>query len=389
MRITSLLAVGTALVAVGLYAQTDDEFARFQQQDQQALSQFAERSEQEFQAYIRADSLAFAAFRTEVEQKWGDYVGSTRKDWVEYGDGLDSRSSVDFEAGTARIEVIVEGDAQSAVADLRAAVVQVITDRGTSSDYPVELPTGEIDAPQALSTQPVLSGQVAAADGTPVDAARAAEFAREVVEAAPLTTRQITGADGVARTKAGVTFALVPNHLRIRAQQYRQLIREHAERFQLQPELVYAIIHSESSFNPKARSHVPAYGLMQLVPTSGGREAYRYVHKRDEVLPPSYFYVPRQNIELGCGYLDYLRKRPFGKLEDDQKALYCIIAAYNTGAGNVSRAMTGNTALRRAIPVIEPMTADRLYAHLCEQLPYAETRKYLKHVVERMALYSD
>ena len=55
------------------------------------------------------------------------------------------------------------------------------------------------------------------------------------------------------------------------------------------PPVVFAVIHTESYYNPKARSGAPAYGLMQLVPTSGGRAAYRYVYKKDQVLPPSYF----------------------------------------------------------------------------------------------------
>jgi membrane-bound lytic murein transglycosylase C len=389
MRTASLLAVGATIAAAALYAQNDDDFTGFQQQEQEALQQFAQSSEQEFQAFIKADSLAFDSFQREVEAKWGDFVGSTRKDWVEYGEGLSSRSSVDFAAGTARVEVLVEADGASSTDELRAAVAEVVADHGTSSDYAVELPTGQLDEPQQLSPQPVLAGQVVTADGAPVTAGNADAFAAEVVDQAQVETQTIAGADGVARVKAVVSFALVPDHVRIRAQQYQKLVEEHALRFDLQPALVFAVIHTESYFNPKARSHVPAYGLMQLVPTSGGREAYRYVHRKDEVLPPSYFYVPRQNIELGCGYLDYLRKRPFGKLKDDQKALLCIVAAYNTGAGNVNRAMTGKTSIAAAIPVLQRMPADRLYGHLVENLPYEETRHYLKKVVERMAMYGE
>lgn len=386
--VTACLLLAAGLVASG-WAQTDDAaFESFQQGEQQALDQYARRTAAEFEAWAEADRRAFERFRTEVERTWGEYVGSTRKDWVEYGDGLASRSRVDFETGTVTVEAVANGGAEEVRANLQEAVAQVVVDRGASSDYPVQLPDGQVDAPQPLGQAPVLAGQVAAADGTPVTPAAAGAFAREVVASGEVRTEEVVGDDGTHRLRAVVTFPLVPDHLRVRAETYRELVAAAAARFGLDPSLVFAVIHTESHFNPKARSPVPAYGLMQLVPTSGGREAYRHVHRKDEVLPPSYFYVPRQNIELGCGYLDYLRRRVFARVEDEEKARYCIVAAYNTGAGNVSRALTGKTAVSGALPVIARMPAPRLYAHLTEKLPYEETRRYLAAVIDRMSLYA-
>jgi membrane-bound lytic murein transglycosylase C len=146
-------------------------------------------------------------------------------------------------------------------------------------------------------------------------------------------------------------------------------------------------VHTESYFNPKAKSHAPAYGLMQLVPTSGGRAAYRYVYKKDKVLPPSYFYVPEQNVELGCAYLHFLRTNWFKKVKDDEKATYCIVASYNTGAGNLSRAIRGDTKVYKAIPEINKLSAEGLYEKLRKDLPYEETREYIRRVRERTELY--
>ena len=63
----------------------------------------------------------------------------------------------------------------------------------------------------------------------------------------------------------------------------RKLIKEEIDK--INPKLVMAVIHTESAFNPKARSTFKrkngrtghAYGLMQLVPYSGGKEAYNYL----------------------------------------------------------------------------------------------------------------
>ena len=387
MKIVGIAAI-LALTATIAGAQGEDEdFLKFQQEQAAALQGYVERAEEEFNAYIEADRKAFAAFKEEVEKVWGDYVGSSRKDWVEYGDGLGSRSKVDFEAGTATVEVVVNGDVETAQENLQQAVADLVSDKGKSSDYSVALPDGEVEEPKPLSAKPVLEGQVATEDGQVVDADNAESFAQEVVAEAKVESKKVVGKDGKERIKVAVTFPLVPDHLRKRAEGYRELVAEYANRFELDPKLVFAVMHTESHFNPKARSHIPAYGLMQLVPTSGGREAYRYVYKKDEVLPAGYFFVPAQNIELGCGYLKYLRRRIFGKLDNDQKALYCMVAAYNTGAGNVSRAFTGKKAIRGAIPEIDKMGADEIYVYLEGNLPYEETRHYLKKVVERMALY--
>ena len=388
MKSLSGVMLGLALVAAIVWAQAqDDDFERFQREEAAGFQEYTERMEAELQAFVEAERRAFETFRQQVEQTWGDFLGPTEKDWVEYGDRLESRSQVDFERGEVRVEVLVDADGERVQTELQQAVTRVVTDLGSTADYPVELPDGRVDPPAPLGDRPVLEGQVATQDGTPVEAENAPDFAREVVQEGKIRTEKVTGADGQQRLKAVVVFPLIPDHLRERALRYRETVEAQARRFGLEPSLVFAVIHTESHFNPKARSSAPAYGLMQLVPTSGGREAYRYLYQEDKVLPPSYFYVPAQNIELGCAYLEYLRRRVFRRLEDDQKALYCMVAAYNTGAGNVSRAFTGKRVVGPAIVEIEKLPADRLYGHLRRHLPYEETRNYLEKVIERMALY--
>ncbi|NKB67902.1 MAG: DUF3393 domain-containing protein [Candidatus Latescibacteria bacterium] len=387
------------ILNIGLHAQEVDEFEQFQQQQQQQFGQFADQFARDYQSFVEADQAAFQRFKDQVEQQWGQYRGSSRKDWVEYGENLDSRSQVDFEAGAATVEVIVEGNAEEARAKLEKAVTKLIGDQGRSADYSVPLPDGTTHQPQPLAAKPILAGQVAAPDGTPVTPANAADFAQQVVRGTgggdsdpgndKVVVDTVTGKDGQQRVRARAVFPLIPDHLRQRAQRYLPQVRVQAKRFGLEVPLVFAVIHTESFFNPKARSGAPAYGLMQLVPTSGGRDAYRFVYDKDQVLPTNYFYQPEQNIELGCAYLNVLRTRYFGKLEDDRKALYCSVAGYNTGAGNVSKAFTGNTAIRKAIPSIQAMETQQVYDHLRAKLPYEETRSYLKKVIERMEIYEE
>ena len=236
-------------------------------------------------------------------------------------------------------------------------------------------------------TKPLLDRQVSMPDGTLVTQANARKFATPMATASTAKETEIRGNDGKSRRVVTARFPLVPDHVRVRAERFRPLVNEYATEHGIYAPLLYAIMQSESSFNPRARSGVPAYGLMQLVPRSGARDAYRYVYKKDKLVSGDYLYNPRNNIELGAAYLHILDKRYFKRIENPMNRMLCSIAAYNTGAGNVCKAFGAGTSLSRAAPVINRMGSGEVYARLRSDLPYAETRNYIKKVTDRMPLY--
>ncbi|WP_305042776.1 lytic transglycosylase domain-containing protein [Geoalkalibacter sp.] len=97
-----------------------------------------------------------------------------------------------------------------------------------------------------------------------------------------------------------------------------QIVDKAAQRYQIAPELIKAVIKAESSFNPKAVSPAGAQGLMQLMPATA-RE-----------LGVDNPFDPEQNVMGGTRYLRDLLNRYDGDLD---KAL----AAYNWGMGNLAR----------------------------------------------------
>ena len=99
---------------------------------------------------------------------------------------------------------------------------------------------------------------------------------------------------------------------------FGSIIFNEAKKNNLPPELVAAVVHTESKFVPTARSGAGAVGLMQLVPRTG-----RWFGARNLT-------DPAQNVMAGAKYLRYLVDRFDG---NTQKA----IAAYNAGEGNVRR----------------------------------------------------
>jgi soluble lytic murein transglycosylase-like protein len=96
------------------------------------------------------------------------------------------------------------------------------------------------------------------------------------------------------------------------------IIYDEATKNNLPPELLAAVVHTESQFVPTAQSNRGAVGLMQLVPATG------------KWMGASNLSDPAQNIQAGAKYLRYLTDR-FGG--DQQMA----VAAYNAGEGNVRR----------------------------------------------------
>ena len=220
-------------------------------------------------------------------------------------------------------------------------------------------------------------------------AVNVAAAAVAVVSQSPRVATPTTGGDGKQRTVVKVKMAMATDYLNEKAAQYKDLVAEFSKVFQIEEPLIYAVMEQESRFNPQAKSHVPAYGLMQLVPASGGCDAYTYVKKfKQPTKPePSYLYIPRNNIELGAAYLRILMNR-FATVTDPDCRRLCVIAAYNTGEGNVSRSFVGKTASAKSIAThINALNYTQLYNHLTTRLSTSEARGYVEGVSRRREKY--
>ncbi|MBW7888854.1 MAG: DUF3393 domain-containing protein [Bacteroidetes bacterium] len=387
------------LCAVPLFSQetsAQSEFEKFKKEQQAGIQAEADSFKQykaevtkEYDNWVAEQERLFKEYVSQIEKVWGtkNTKTSTQKEYVAYDNNFSSRKSVDFEKGNAKVEVVVtESEAKNLTAmqeKLKEQVAELVTTKGGTD--PLEKKTGS-----EAEKQPILENQVTAKDGKPVTEKNAKQFAEQTVTPAQITQEQIIGKDGVKRVVIGVQFALVPNHLKKRAEEFRSKVLSETDKNNIDATLVFAVMHTESYFNPKARSTAPAFGLMQLVPKSGARDAYLFVHREDKLVTAEYLYIPENNIELGAGYLTKLLTIDFKGVKDPKSRIYCAISAYNTGPGNVAKAFTKDKrSVPQALPKINAMTSDEVLKYLKENLPFEETRKYVGTVSERMGLYNE
>ena len=304
--------------------------------------------------------------KAEIEQKWDEALRSTKKEWVNYSDNLDSMSYVNFKDGFVEITAIVPAKE---------------TDILPKADQFIAAQLKKVFSKDNPSNQNVLADQVAITPKQIVTPKTIPEFIKKTKKKIVVIDKPFVPKDGVPRVKVKVRFELLPNHLKIRAKKYYDSVDRNSKRFNLPPELILAVVHTESYFNTLAVSHANAHGLMQLIPKWGARDAYRMVYKRDRIVTPEYLYIPRNNVELGSAYLSLLGARTFRRIRDNTKRRHLVICAYNWGPGSVSRKIVKKNDIDR-------MPSGELYQTLRQKAP-KETSNYLKRVTERMKVYAN
>jgi soluble lytic murein transglycosylase-like protein len=168
---------------------------------------------------------------------------------------------------------------------------------------------------------------------------------------------------------------------------YKNTVSHYAEKYNLSPAMVLAVMHTESHFNPLAVSRSKAVGLMQIVPDSAGYEAHRYLTGSPGTPGLDILMSPEKNISYGTAYMHLLGRRYFGGVHDSYSRQICVIAAYNGGPKAVLRLFDPEDD-KSAVERINSLSPEQLYTHLTTRMPNSETRRYVELVLGRMHGYS-
>lgn len=144
---------------------------------------------------------------------------------------------------------------------------------------------------------------------------------------------------------------------------YEDEVNAASEKYNVEKALIYAVIKTESNFDPDAKSSVGAMGLMQIMP-----ETFTWLnthHIKDETHKLEDMYDPKINIEYGTQLLAVLLEK-----YDNEETAVC---AYNAGVGNVDEWLK------------DPECSDD--GVTLKSVPFSETDNYRKKVARNKSTY--
>ena len=322
---------------------------------------------------------AYAQLKANVQKRWGqsDTKVANRTVYVKYTQGYKSRVITDFDHGTLTVETVDEADPQASLKATIAAALLTTSDPATVDLFSDKDVTLEPVGMGQSTRKPYLYGLIHDNHGKSIVTRDQAVAYADFLVPAKMQTRSTDSEQG-GKAALFVKLLMVKNFEARGADRYRASVDKYATQYNVSPSLVLAIMRTESNFNPFAVSGAPAYGLMQLVPTSGGRAAYKRVQGVDQTPTPEYLFDPEHNIELGAAYLGVLGNTEFHAVDNPDSRDYCVIAAYNTGPHNVTKVFASDKS--EAFTDINGMPPAALFDKLRNDLPSEETRQYVVKV---------
>ena len=396
-----------------------DDFQKFKQGHLNEFKSYKQQLREEFSAFKKITQIESERYQKELGDVWSKPEISTKKTWIDYSKDKKTKNKVDFEKQTITISTQVKNESKLSDQEIRNKLRQLILKNQSQAfkddnvaqavekkskeklkllktsevrPTPIVLPlvTDDPKPDQKAVNKIVDTLMKGKKEKIEASAKKGNKVVTVEIPLPPIKKPVIKSTPKVETSKdpkAKIMADQRVNKLPSKAREISDQVANFAKKSNIDIELVYAIIETESAFNPMAQSPIPAFGLMQIVPGSAGMDATQQLFGKAKILSPSYLYDRDNNIEIGATYLNILFFRYLKGVNDPLSRLYCVIAAYNTGAGNVSKAFIGTKKLRNALPVINSKTPQQVYDHMIKNLPYEETQNYLRKVVSRMPKY--
>jgi membrane-bound lytic murein transglycosylase C len=339
--------------------------------DYEPTNRFAKNLAQlpgQFQKDSAALDALIGSFSGSIEKRWGsnEIRIAGKVNYVKYIDNYLSRSEVNFSDGIITVETV---SPTSPKKHLKNAIITTLL----TPDDPANVDLFS-STDIALNGQPFLYKQVVDQDKQPIQWRwRANRFADYLIEH-HLETKNVD-----FKKAYFVKIPMIQDHYEVRSYKYANIVQKASRKYDIPEDLIYAIIKTESSFNPYAVSWANAYGLMQVVPKTAGADVFKLVKKKPGIPTPEYLFDPENNIDTGTAYFYILKNR---YLKDVRKPLsleYSMISAYNGGTGGVLNTFDRNSR-SNAMSKLNSLQPNQVYWALTNKHTNSEARNYLKKV---------
>jgi len=145
---------------------------------------------------------------------------------------------------------------------------------------------------------------------------------------------------------------------------FKDIIYEYSAKYEIEPLFVASMIREESKYDVKAISWANAYGLMQIIPSTGRDVASKIGIKNFRI---SMLHQPEINIHIGVWYTKYL----FNRFKN-----YAVVAGgFNGGPGMIERLIK-----RNGLNDLD---------EFIENIPFYETRRHIKKVMDTYRIYKE
>ena len=146
---------------------------------------------------------------------------------------------------------------------------------------------------------------------------------------------------------------------------YENIITIYADRYDVDKDLVFALIKSESDFDSKVKSNKGAIGLMQLMKQTAIEIAPTIDLKIQNNEMENSLLNPETNINIGTKYLQTLLER--------YNSIELALTAYNAGAGNVDKWIEQGLLKKDGSNI--------------EKVPFKETNRYVRSILRDYKIY--
>lgn len=143
---------------------------------------------------------------------------------------------------------------------------------------------------------------------------------------------------------------------------YEEYVSKYAEEYNIEENLIYAVIKAESNFDENAVSNKEAQGLMQLMNTTANEVA----QKVNIEITGDMIKEPEYNIMLGTKYLSMM--------VDKYNNIELALTAYNAGSGTVDKWISEGILKEDGTDI--------------ENIPYKETNNYVRKILRDYKIYN-